>query len=240
MGGRGSDSRRRVIELIDVSRTVPSGAGPLTILHPTSLHVDRGRAVAITGPSGSGKSTLLGLIAGLDAPTTGRIVIDGMDITALGEEALARLRGEKIGIVFQFFHLMPSLTAFENVLVPMEIAGAPRPRDRAAALLAEVGLSRPRAPLPVATLGRRAAARGHRAGAGQRPAHPAGRRAHRESRQRHGPAGHRSARGREPATRPDARPRHPRSRRSRRWPTSRSRCATAASSSGGPRPGTAG
>src|SRR5579871_3660930 len=130
-----------MIELIDVSRTVTSGAGPLTILHPTSLTIAAGRSVAITGPSGSGKSTLLGLIAGLDAPTTGRIVIDGDDITALGEEPLARLRGRKIGIVFQFFHLIPSLTAFENVLVPMEIAGVANATVRAKALLDEVALS---------------------------------------------------------------------------------------------------
>ena len=130
-----------MIRLHDVSRTVTSGAGPLTILHPTSLHIAKGRAVAITGPSGSGKSTLLGLIAGLDAPTTGRILLDGIDITGLSEEKLARLRGEKVGIVFQFFHLLPSLTAFENVLVPMEIAGAPDARARAASLVEDVGLS---------------------------------------------------------------------------------------------------
>jgi putative ABC transport system ATP-binding protein len=130
-----------MIELIDVSRTVTSGAGPLTILHPTSLAIARGRSVAITGPSGSGKSTLLGLIAGLDAPSGGRILIDGADITAVGEEALARIRGEKIGIVFQFFHLIPSLTALENVLVPMEIAGARDAPARARAPLADVGLS---------------------------------------------------------------------------------------------------
>jgi putative ABC transport system ATP-binding protein len=130
-----------MIELVDVSRTVTSGAAPLTILHPTTLRIESGRAVAITGPSGSGKSTLLGLIAGLDAPTTGRILLDGVDITALGEEALARLRGEKVGIVFQFFHLIPTLTALENVLVPMEIAGAPDALDRARALIADVGLS---------------------------------------------------------------------------------------------------
>jgi putative ABC transport system ATP-binding protein len=129
-----------MIDLVDVSRTVPSGAGPLTILHPTSLSIARGRVVAITGASGSGKSTLLGLIAGLDAPTSGRIVIDGVDITAIGEDALARLRGEKIGIIFQFFHLLPSLTAFENVLVPMEIAGVDGAAARATQLLAEVGL----------------------------------------------------------------------------------------------------
>jgi len=130
-----------MIELRQVSRTVTSGAGSLTILHPTSLTIGAGRAVAITGPSGSGKSTMLGLMAGLDAPTAGHILIEGIDITALSEEALARLRGQKIGIVFQFFHLIPSLTAFENVLVPMEIAGATDPAVRAKMLLDEVGLS---------------------------------------------------------------------------------------------------
>jgi putative ABC transport system ATP-binding protein len=126
---------------VNVSRTVPSGAGQLTILQPTTFRIEGGRSVAITGPSGSGKSTLLGLMAGLDAPSTGQIFLDGTDITAIDEEALARLRGAKIGIVFQFFHLLPSLTAFENVLVPMEIAGVAGARDRATALLADVGLS---------------------------------------------------------------------------------------------------
>ena len=130
-----------MIELIDVSRTVQSGAGPLTILHSTSFVVNPGRVVAVTGPSGSGKSTILGLMAGLDAPSTGRIQIDGTNITALSEEQLARLRGEKIGIVFQFFHLLPSLTAYENILVPMEIAGVALAPKRAKALLADVGLS---------------------------------------------------------------------------------------------------
>ena len=130
-----------MIELIKVSRTVTSGAGPLTILHPTSMRIDRGRSVAITGPSGSGKSTLLGLIAGLDAPTSGRVVLDGVDITAVGEERLAAIRGEKVGIVFQFFHLIPALTAFENILVPMELIGRTDPRPRAKALLDEVGLA---------------------------------------------------------------------------------------------------
>src|ERR1051326_2357690 len=118
-----------MIELRDVSRTVMSGSEPLTILHPLSLTIPRGRFVAIVGPSGSGKSPLLGLIAGLDAPSSGQILIDRVDITALGEDALAKLRGEKIGFVFQFFHLIPSLTAFENIVIPMEIA---RRRDPAA------------------------------------------------------------------------------------------------------------
>jgi len=130
-----------MIELRAVSKTVTSGAEPLTILHPLSTTIPRGEFVAIVGPSGSGKSTLLGLLAGLDAPTSGSVVIDGVDITSLGEDDLARLRGEKIGFVFQFFHLIPSLTAFENVAVPMEIRGTPQPGLRARALLEEVGLT---------------------------------------------------------------------------------------------------
>ena len=129
-----------MIELRGVSRTVMSGTAPLTILHPLDFFVPAGQSVAVTGPSGSGKSTLLGLIAGLDAPTSGSVLIDGVDITRLDEDRLARLRGEKIGVVFQFFHLMPSLTARENVLVPMEIAGRRDASARADALLLEVGL----------------------------------------------------------------------------------------------------
>src|SRR5256885_12288295 len=130
-----------MIELHGVSKTVPSGDTMLTILHPLDLRIDSGGVVAITGPSGSGKSTLLGLIAGLDAPSTGRIVIDGEDITAMSEDALARFRGRRIGFVFQFFHLLPSLTAWENVRVPLEIAGVSGASARADALLDEVGLS---------------------------------------------------------------------------------------------------
>jgi putative ABC transport system ATP-binding protein len=129
-----------VIALREVSKTVVSGTDPLTILHPLSLEIRKGQFVAVVGPSGSGKSTLLGLIAGLDAPSSGSVLIDGVDITALGEDALARLRGEKIGFVFQFFHLISSLTAFENVAVPMEIAGSRDAHRRAHSLLEEVGL----------------------------------------------------------------------------------------------------
>jgi putative ABC transport system ATP-binding protein len=130
-----------VIELRGVSKIVPSGNGTLTILHPTDLTIPEGRVVTIVGASGSGKSTLLGLIAGLDAPSSGRIVIDGVEITSLSEDALAQLRGSRIGFVFQSFHLLPSLTAFENVLVPIEIAGGANPASRARALLGEVGLA---------------------------------------------------------------------------------------------------
>jgi putative ABC transport system ATP-binding protein len=130
-----------MIELRDVSKTVTSGTHPLTILQPLTITIPKGQFLAIVGASGSGKSTLLGLIAGLDAPSSGSVVIDGTDITRLGEDELAKLRGEKIGFVFQFFHLIPSLTAYENILVPMEIAGAPEAAARARRLLDEVGLT---------------------------------------------------------------------------------------------------
>jgi len=112
----------------------------LTILHPLDLTIPDGQFISVVGPSGSGKSTLLGLIAGLDAPTSGEIKIDGRDITAMSEDALAQLRGEKLGFVFQSFHLIPSLTALENILVPMEIAGARDSEDRAHQLLEDVDL----------------------------------------------------------------------------------------------------
>jgi putative ABC transport system ATP-binding protein len=129
-----------MIQLRGVSKTVQSGGQPLTILHPLDLDVADGQCLAIVGPSGSGKSTLLGLIAGLDAPSSGTISIAGQEITTLDEDSLARLRGERIGFVFQFFHLVPSLTAMENIQVPMEIAGRADARARAQALLDEVGL----------------------------------------------------------------------------------------------------
>ena len=130
-----------MIELHQVSKTVVSGGEPLTILHPLDLSVPSGQFLSIVGPSGSGKTTLLGLIAGLDTPSTGTVVIDGVDITALDEDRLARLRSRSIGFVFQFFHLIPSLSAFENVLVPLEIAGASDSAKRARVLLEDVGLT---------------------------------------------------------------------------------------------------
>jgi len=130
-----------MIELHGVSKTVMSGGAALTILHPLDLSVPSGQFLSIVGPSGSGKSTLLGLLAGLDTPSTGRVVIDGVDITVLDEDRLAQLRSRSIGFVFQFFHLIPSLSAFENILVPLEIAGVKKAPARAKALLADVGLT---------------------------------------------------------------------------------------------------
>jgi putative ABC transport system ATP-binding protein len=130
-----------MISLQNVTKTVRSGTEDLTILDDVNVEIPDGQFVALTGASGSGKSTLLGLIAGLDAPSSGRIVIDGDDVTAMGEDGLARLRSEKIGFVFQSFHLIPSLTAFENILIPMEILGVRNARDRAEHLLADVDLT---------------------------------------------------------------------------------------------------
>jgi len=129
-----------MIELYKVSKVVPSGAEMLTILHSLDLTIPDGQFITVIGPSGSGKSTLLGLIAGLDEPTAGEIRIDGQTITNMSEDALAQLRGAKIGFIFQSFHLMPSLTALENILVPMEIAGASNARERAQSLLEDVDL----------------------------------------------------------------------------------------------------
>ncbi len=130
-----------MIELFNVSKQVPSGSETLTILHSLNLTIPDGQFISIVGPSGSGKSTLLGLMAGLDAPTEGDIRIDGDSVVAMNEDELALLRGRKIGFVFQSFHLIPSLTAFENVLVPMEIAGVPGAAARARQLLVDVDLT---------------------------------------------------------------------------------------------------
>ncbi|HVF87692.1 MAG TPA: ABC transporter ATP-binding protein [Pyrinomonadaceae bacterium] len=130
-----------MIELYKVSKQVPSGAEVLTILHSLDMMIADGQFVSIVGPSGSGKSTLLGLVAGLDAPTSGEIRIDGQTITRMSEDNLAALRGEKIGFVFQSFHLIPSLTALENILVPMEMAGVRDAATRARRLLDDVDLA---------------------------------------------------------------------------------------------------
>jgi len=132
---------RNMITLSNLTKTVTSGIEELTILNNVSLAIPEGQFVSLTGASGSGKSTLLGLIAGLDSPSSGRITIDDDEVTAMNEDGLATLRSEKIGFVFQSFHLIPSLTAFENILIPMEIIGAPNAKARAAELLDEVGLS---------------------------------------------------------------------------------------------------
>lgn len=129
-----------IISLRGVSKTVTSSEGSLTILHPLDLDVAAGDIIAVVGPSGSGKSTLLGLVAGLDEPTTGTITVNGSTVTSLGEDALAQLRSASLGFVFQSFHLIPSLTALENVALPIEITGRRGAMARAKELLEQVGL----------------------------------------------------------------------------------------------------
>jgi putative ABC transport system ATP-binding protein len=128
-----------------LTKTYLSGGHPLTVLKEISLEVGDGGFLAVVGPSGCGKTTLLGLMAGLDLPSSGTVALDGQDLTALSEDGRARLRGEKVGFVFQTFQLIPTLTAEENVQVPMELAGAARAAPRGIAqrsreLLARVGL----------------------------------------------------------------------------------------------------
>lgn len=130
-----------MIELNGVTKVVRSGTEDLTILDAVSITIPDGEFVAVTGASGSGKSTLLGLIAGLDAPTSGDITIDGDSVTEMTEDDLATLRSRKIGFIFQSFHLIPSLTAFENVLIPMEIFGLKDAKARARQLLIDVDLT---------------------------------------------------------------------------------------------------
>lgn len=130
-----------MIQLNAVTKTVRSGAEELKILSDVTLDIPEGQFVALTGASGSGKSTLLGLMAGLDAPTAGTITIDGDEITRMSEDDLAGIRSAKIGFIFQSFHLIPSLTAFENILIPMEIRGVPDAADRANELLRDVDLT---------------------------------------------------------------------------------------------------
>src|SRR6184192_4383661 len=132
---------RPMIQVRGLTKTIATPTHSVEILKGIDLEIPRGQFAAIMGPSGSGKSTLLGLLAGLDAPTSGRIVLDGEDITDLEEDQLALLRGRKIGFVFQSYHLIPTLTAEENVLLQMELAGQDGGgRERARELLDRVGL----------------------------------------------------------------------------------------------------
>jgi putative ABC transport system ATP-binding protein len=124
----------------DLSKEYRSGDNTLAVLRDVSFEIPQGAFVAIVGPSGSGKTTLLGLLAGLDAPTRGQVILDNEDMTAMNEDQRAQLRGEKVGFVFQSFQLISTLTAIENVQVPLELRGERGARDRARELLRRVGL----------------------------------------------------------------------------------------------------
>ena len=130
-----------IIALEDVHLSLPSGAGPVDILRGIDLRLEQGQAVGLVGPSGSGKSTLLAVIAGLERPSRGRVTVCGYELGGMGEDALAEFRRDNIGIVFQSFHLIPTMTALENVAVPLELAGDPDAFARAAEGLGEVGLA---------------------------------------------------------------------------------------------------
>ncbi len=131
---------RPAVRLADLHLTLNSAAGPVNILRGIDLAVARGEATGIVGPSGSGKTTLLMVIAGLERPTAGRVTVDGEDLDGLDEDSLARFRRRRIGIVFQNFHLVPTMTALENVALPLEFAGLDDAFDRARAGLESVGL----------------------------------------------------------------------------------------------------
>ena len=137
-----------LVRVENLSLTLPSASGPVNILRGVVLTIDTGESVGLLGPSGSGKTSLLMLLSGLERATGGSIVLDGQTVTAMDEDALARMRRTHIGIVFQAFYLIPTMTALENVAVPLELAGARDATARAAAALEAVGLSHRMTHLP--------------------------------------------------------------------------------------------
>jgi len=129
-----------LVEVRDLHLTVPSAAGPVNILRGIDLDIAEGEAIGVVGPSGSGKTSLLMVLAGLEGATSGRVTLAGQELTRMDEDALARLRRQGVGIVFQSFHLIASMTALENVAIPLELAGAADAMARAAESLRAVGL----------------------------------------------------------------------------------------------------
>jgi putative ABC transport system ATP-binding protein len=130
-----------VLQVEDLSKTFALEGRSLTVLDGVSFAAQRGESIAISGPSGSGKSTLLGLVAGLDRPSRGRVVVDGSDLAGMDATALAAFRGRRMGFIFQSYRLLPTLTAEENVRVPLDLAGVPDARAKALAWLDRVGLA---------------------------------------------------------------------------------------------------
>ena len=141
MSPRDIDIQAPVLKAESVTKKVSSPEGTLTILAEVDLQIAAGETVAIVGASGAGKSTLLALLAGLDEPSDGRVWLNGAELTALDEDGRAAVRARHVGFVFQSFHLVPSLTAIENVMLPLELAGLPNARSAAAEVLAQVNLS---------------------------------------------------------------------------------------------------
>ena len=135
-------TRSHVLKAENLCKQVNSPEGSLTIVDDVSLAIDAGESLAVSGPSGAGKSTLLALLAGLDLPTRGRVLLESQDLTQLDEDGRARLRAQRVGFVFQSFHLLPALTALENVMLPLELAGRSDARRAATETLGSVGLAR--------------------------------------------------------------------------------------------------
>jgi putative ABC transport system ATP-binding protein len=133
--------RKIVLEARDLTKKVSSPEGELTIVSDVSLQILAGETAALVGASGAGKSTLLAMLAGLDLPTSGKVLLDGEDLTGLDEDARARLRAARVGFVFQAFHLLPALTALENVMLPLELTGRRDAAQAARAMLGRVGLA---------------------------------------------------------------------------------------------------
>jgi putative ABC transport system ATP-binding protein len=145
-----------LIDLRDVVKDYVTDAGPFRALKSVSIEVDRGEFIAVVGRSGSGKSTLMNMLTGIDRPTSGQVVVGGTDLTRLGESRMAQWRGRTVGVIFQFFQLLPTLTVVENVMLPMDFAGlwTPKERERRAMELLElVGLADQARKLPASTSG---------------------------------------------------------------------------------------
>ena len=139
--GNQSTSNSAVLAAHDISKEVSSPEGSLTILADVSFSIEAGESVAVVGPSGAGKSTLLALLAGLDLPTRGQVVLNGANLSELNEDGRARVRAQSVGFVFQSFHLVPSLNALENVMLPLELAGGENARVGSLEIIDKVGLS---------------------------------------------------------------------------------------------------